>query len=66
MFVALGKAPNLEYIDMPPALRGTYQYFTQADVAKLQSAGYNAGFTPLEDAVRSYVTQHLDREDRYR
>jgi ADP-L-glycero-D-manno-heptose 6-epimerase len=66
MFVALGKAPNLEYIDMPPALRGTYQYFTQADVAKLQSAGYNAGFTPLEDAVRSYVTQYLDREDRYR
>jgi ADP-L-glycero-D-manno-heptose 6-epimerase len=51
---------------MPPALRGTYQYFTQADVAKLQSAGYNAGFTPLEDAVRSYVTQYLDREDRYR
>jgi len=66
MFAALGKAPNLEYIDMPPALRGTYQYFTQADVAKLQSAGYNAGFTPLEDAVRRYVTQYLDREDRYR
>ncbi|MEN3378243.1 MAG: ADP-L-glycero-D-manno-heptose 6-epimerase [Hyphomicrobiales bacterium] len=66
MFMALGKAPNLEYIDMPPALRGTYQYFTQADVAKLQRAGYNAGFTPLEDAVRSYVTQYLDREDRYR
>src|SRR3954471_2112085 len=66
MFAALGKAPNIEYIDMPPALRGTYQYFTQADVAKLQSSGYNAGFTPLEDAVRSYVTQYLDREDRYR
>jgi ADP-L-glycero-D-manno-heptose 6-epimerase len=66
MFAALGKQPNLEYIDMPPALRGTYQYFTQADVAKLQGAGYNAGFTPLEDAVRRYVTQYLDREDRYR
>src|SRR6266516_7206554 len=38
MFAALGKAPNLEYVDMPPALRGTYQYFTQADVAKLQGA----------------------------
>ena len=66
MFLALGKQPNLEYIDMPSALRSTYQYFTQADVAKLQGAGYNAGFTPLEDAVRSYVTQYLDREDRYR
>ena len=43
-----------------------YQYFTQAEVANLQRAGYNAGFTPLEDAVRRYVTQFLDREDRYR
>ena len=51
---------------MPEEIRATYQYFTQAEVANLQRAGYNAGFTPLEDAVRRYVTQFLDREDRYR
>ena len=66
MFAALGRAPNIEYIDMPAAIRDSYQYFTQAEVAKLRRAGYNAGFTPLEDAVRRYVTQFLDREDRYR
>jgi hypothetical protein len=37
-----------------------------AEVANLQRAGYNAGFAPLEDTVRRYVTQYLDREDRYR
>src|SRR5437762_2480554 len=31
-----------------------------------QRAGYNAGFAPLEDGVRRYVTQYLDRENRYR
>ena len=66
LFVALGREPNIEYVDMPPAIRNQYQYFTQAEVANLQRAGYNAGFAPLEESVRRYVTQFLDREDRYR
>src|SRR5262249_51385301 len=35
VFAAMGKKPKIEYIEMPPALRGKYQYFTQADVTKL-------------------------------
>jgi ADP-L-glycero-D-manno-heptose 6-epimerase len=66
MFAAIGRAPNIEYIDMPEAIRDSYQYFTESHVANLQRAGYNAGFAPLEDSVRRYVTQFLDREDRYR
>jgi len=66
MYAALRRAPKIEYIDMPVAIRDTYQYFTQSEVANLQRAGYNAGFAPLEDSVRRYVTQFLDREDRYR
>jgi ADP-L-glycero-D-manno-heptose 6-epimerase len=66
MFAAIGRKPNIEYVDMPDEIRGQYQYFTQAEVANLQRAGYNAGFAPLEDTVRRYVTQYLDREDRYR
>ena len=53
MFRALGRAPNIEYVDMPPAIRDQYQYFTQAKVENLRRAGYNAGFTPLEEAVES-------------
>jgi ADP-L-glycero-D-manno-heptose 6-epimerase len=66
MFAALGRPPAIEYIDMPEAIRGSYQYFTQAETGNLRRAGYNAAFTPLEDAVRHYVTTYLDRADRYR
>jgi ADP-L-glycero-D-manno-heptose 6-epimerase len=66
IFAALGRAPDIEYVDMPPAIRGQYQYFTQAKVDNLRRAGYNASFTPLEDAVNRYVTSYLDRPDRYR
>jgi ADP-L-glycero-D-manno-heptose 6-epimerase len=66
MFNALGRAPNIDYIDMPEAIRGQYQYFTQANVENLRRAGYNADFTPLEAAVGSYVTGYLDCADRYR
>ncbi len=65
-FAALGRDPAIEYIDMPEAIRDSYQYFTQAETENLRRAGYNADFTALEDAVRRYVTQHLDRPDRYR
>jgi ADP-L-glycero-D-manno-heptose 6-epimerase len=65
MFRALGKPANIEYIDMPPAIRDQYQYFTQAEIENLRRAGYNAGFMPLEDAVTRYVTQYLTSADRY-
>jgi ADP-L-glycero-D-manno-heptose 6-epimerase len=66
MFKALGRAPNIEYVDMPESIRGQYQYFTQSSVENLRRAGYNAGFTPLEKAVAQYVNGYLDREDKYR
>src|SRR5437764_4507899 len=66
MFAAIGRHPAIEYIDMPAAIRDSYQYFTQADTANLRRAGYNADFTPLETAVKHYVDSYLDRAERYR
>jgi len=66
VFRALGREPDIEYVDMPAAIRDQYQYFTQAKVENLRRAGYNAGFTALEDAVARYVTTFLDQPDRYR
>jgi ADP-L-glycero-D-manno-heptose 6-epimerase len=66
MFAALGRAPSIEYVDMPPEMRDSYQYFTQASVENLRRAGYAAPFTALKDAVGRYVTRFLDRADRYR
>jgi ADP-L-glycero-D-manno-heptose 6-epimerase len=65
-YSALGTAPNIRYVDMPEQIRGSYQYFTQSDVDRLQRAGYNGGFTALEDAVLAYVSDFLNRPDRFR
>ena len=65
-YAALGTVPNIQYVDMPEQIRGSYQYFTQSDVERLQRAGYNGGFTVLEDAVETYVKGFLDRADRFR
>jgi ADP-L-glycero-D-manno-heptose 6-epimerase len=66
MFAALGREAAIEYIDMPDSIRDSYQYFTRAETENLRRAGYNGHFTPLEEAVRRYVTGYLDRADRYR
>jgi len=65
-YAALGAAPDIQYVEMPEAIRGSYQYFTQGDVDRLQRAGYNGGFTALEQAVETYVKSYLDRPDRFR
>jgi ADP-L-glycero-D-manno-heptose 6-epimerase len=65
-YAALGTAPNIQYVDMPLQIRGSYQYFTQSEVDRLRRAGYNGGFTALEEAVASYVKGFLDSADRFR
>jgi ADP-L-glycero-D-manno-heptose 6-epimerase len=66
MLAALGRPPDIEYIEMPVSIRGSYQYFTEARTENLRRTGYNAAFTPLEAAVKRYVDGYLDRADRYR
>lgn len=57
VFNALQITPNIEFIDIPADIRNTYQYYTQATTNKLLNAGYNAGFTSLEEGVSAYVNQ---------
>jgi ADP-L-glycero-D-manno-heptose 6-epimerase len=59
VFAALGRAPRIEYIDMPEAIRDKYQYFTQADIRKLRAAGYAQTITPFDEAVRDYLGHYL-------
>jgi ADP-L-glycero-D-manno-heptose 6-epimerase len=65
VFSALGRKPEIEYIDMPDAVRGQYQYFTEAKMDKLRKAGCPAPFLTLEAAVRDYVTGYLQQADPY-
>ena len=66
MFAALGQVPNIEYVDMPDAIRNSYQYFTQAETDNLRRAGFAADFLTLEAGVKRYVNGYLDRADRFR
>jgi ADP-L-glycero-D-manno-heptose 6-epimerase len=59
VFGALGREPKVEFIEMPEALRAKYQYYTQADIAKLRATGYDRPVTPLADAVGDYVRNYL-------
>ena len=59
IFHALGKQPNIKFIEMPEHLQGKYQYFTCADIRKLRSAGFEQPITPLADAVHDYVANYL-------
>lgn len=61
-FHALDLEPNIEYIDMPEKLRGKYQYYTQAEMNKLHSAGYSFQFANLEMGVKDYVINHLSKD----
>ncbi len=52
---ALGREPQIRFVDTPAALRGQYQYFTEADMTRLRAAGFAAGFHSLEAGVRDFV-----------
>jgi ADP-L-glycero-D-manno-heptose 6-epimerase len=61
VFAAVGKEPKIEYIEMPESIRSQYQYFTEADITKLRKAGYNKEITSLEDAIKDYVQNYLQK-----
>lgn len=67
VFSALNKgAPKFDFIEMPEALRGQYQYFTEAPLANLRRAvGYDKEFMTLESAVSDYVQNHLLKADQF-
>src|ERR1700733_7837090 len=66
LFAATGRAPAIEFIDMPPTLIEKYQYFTQARMDRLRSAGYQRPFTSLEEGIADYVRHYLAADDPYR
>ena len=61
-FDALGIPPNIHFTPMPEHLRAKYQYFTQANLHKLRSIGYDTPFYTLEDGVRDYVVNYLAKD----
>jgi ADP-L-glycero-D-manno-heptose 6-epimerase len=59
IFHALELPERIEFVEMPPQLRGKYQYSTCARMSRLYATGYDRPLTPLADAVTDYVTNYL-------
>lgn len=59
LFSALGKTPEIEFIEMPENIREQYQYYTCAEISKLRDTGYSKPTTSLEEAVRDYAANYL-------
>lgn len=59
IFRVMGETENIEFIDTPEDLRDKYQYFTEANMAKLKAIGYDQPFHSLEDGVEEYVREYL-------
>jgi ADP-L-glycero-D-manno-heptose 6-epimerase len=58
-FAALDQEPHIEFIDTPADIRDKYQYYTQADMSKLRSIGYDKPFMQLREGVKDYVQGYL-------
>jgi ADP-L-glycero-D-manno-heptose 6-epimerase len=64
-YSAIDMEPDIRFIDMPEDIRDKYQYFTEADMHKLVSAGYDEPFYSLENGVDDYVRHYLSKQKYY-
>jgi ADP-L-glycero-D-manno-heptose 6-epimerase len=59
VFASMNLPPDIRFIDTPEDIRDKYQYFTQASMGKLFSAGYSKPFYTLESGIEEYVQGYL-------
>jgi ADP-L-glycero-D-manno-heptose 6-epimerase len=58
-FKAMNVKEDISFIDTPEDIRDKYQYFTEANMKKLISIGYDKNFSTLEEGVADYVKNYL-------
>lgn len=58
-FRSMHVTPDIQFVDTPMDIRDKYQYFTQANMKKLLSIGYDQPFHSLEEGVEDYVQGYL-------
>jgi len=61
-FKAIGRKPEIEFVDTPADIRDKYQYFTQAEMSKLRSIGYKKPLRALSAGVADYVGNYLIKQ----
>jgi len=60
-FKAMSAKERIVFIDTPKDIREKYQYFTEANMAKLRSIGFKERFHTLEEGVNEYVLNYLNK-----
>lgn len=65
IFDSLNKPIKINFIDTPQDIRDKYQYFTEANMDKLKSAGYSDDFYTIESGVKDYVKNYLLEQNYY-
>ncbi len=61
VFLNMDKPLKIKYIETPEDIRDTYQYFTEANMQKLNAEGYENNFYTLEQGIEDYVQHYLKR-----
>jgi len=64
-FKGMDVKEDISFIDTPSDIRDKYQYFTEANMSKLASIGYNKTFHTLEEGVADYVGNYLLKNTYY-
>ena len=59
IFEALGREPQINFIEMPEGLKEKYQYHTCADITRLRGQGYKGKVQLLAESVTDYVKGYL-------
>lgn len=65
VFKALNIPEEISFIDTPEDIRDKYQYFTEANMSKLRSIGFDHKFHSLEEGVEDYVKNYLAQSEYY-
>lgn len=65
LYAAIGRKPDIQYVETPADIRRNYQYFTEADLTRLRTLGYDRQFTSIEAGVGKYVRDYLSKDDPY-
>ncbi len=63
VFDAMGKKPQIEYVEMPDSIKNQYQYYTCADISKLRRVGCDQQPTSLEDSIKDYIQNYLQKDE---
>jgi len=61
MFDVMNIEENIEYIPTPSSIINNYQYFTEANMNKLYSAGFDDKLYSLEEGIGDYIKNYLNK-----